>query len=316
MSGDELKQMIDKPEAFDIKNIKMLRDKAGALPDNLQSGTTCGIYGLHAALLLRGGYAPPARKSMYNDEDGTWRTKSIERESFRGHAKIMGLSQTGEISGPHDLVALAAGCGIATEAKRFDSRNDLWQLIKSSIDSGKSIVFPYYCNADGSPAWKAEEYGFTHWCLLCGYAEYKNGGLPRIFLTTYGKFFDVSPWGLFKSNQRIGYWRAQTWIKTAYWFKTLDTGRWAYNSMAWMSEKDAVETVWAAFNLMKSEYPNVGFALGKDKTDETSLIKLIDPPTRFSANIAEDKIKQALVKSVRLQAVPYQNTMRNQCVVV
>jgi hypothetical protein len=317
MSGDELQQMIDTPEAFEITNIKILSDKAGALPNNEQSGPTCGIYGLHAALLLRGEYAPPARKSMFNDDDGTWRSKFIERKkSFRGQAKIMGLSQTGEISGPHDLVALAAGCGFATEAKRFDSGNDLWQLVKSSIDGGKSIVFPYYCNADGFPAWKAEEYGFTHWCLLCGYAEYKNKGLPRIFLTTYGKFFDVWPTGLFKSNQRIGYWRAQTWIKIPYWFKAPDTGKWAYDSMAWMSEKDAVETVWAALNFMKSGFPNMGFALGKDKNDEKSLLKLIDPPTRFSANIAEDKIKQVVFKSVRLQAVPYQNTMRNQCVVV
>jgi hypothetical protein len=235
---------------------------------------------------------------------------------FSGSGQNTGSFPIGEISGPRDLVALAGGCGFPTEVKRFDSGNDLWHLVKSSIDSGKSIVFPYYCNADGFPAWKAEEYGFTHWCLLRGYAEYKNRGLARIFLTTYGKFFDVWPNGLFKSIQRIGYWRAQTWIKIPYWFKGPDTGKWAYDCMQWMSENDAGETVWAALNIMKSGFPNMGFALGKDKYDEISLLKLIDPPTRFSANIARDKIKQVVSKSVRLQAVPYQDTMRNQCVVV
>jgi hypothetical protein len=34
MSGDELQQMIDTPDAFDITNIKILRDKSGALANN------------------------------------------------------------------------------------------------------------------------------------------------------------------------------------------------------------------------------------------------------------------------------------------
>jgi hypothetical protein len=188
MTDAEIEDRINHPKKYDITKIQVLRAR-GQLPENEQVGPTCGIYALQAAFDIKGNRIAP-RKQVFGDWRATGRFRPTD--SIRGKVKAMGLSKIGEIGGAADLAALAGGLGIPVTVKRFGSEKELWALIVDAVNAGKGIVMPYACAGnDGAPAWSTGTDGFAHWCLVFGYAEFSTGS-PRMFMTTYGNYLEVT----------------------------------------------------------------------------------------------------------------------------
>jgi len=185
---------------------------------------------------------------------------------------ILNLSKIGEIGGAADLAALAAGLGVPVTVERFGSENDLWTLIVGAVNAGKGIVMPYACAGnDGAPAWSTGADGFAHWCLVFGCAEFSTG-FPRIFMTTYGNYLEVSPGKLFKANQCIQDWPRQNWIKLTLWFKDPNSPNWEIWKNSWQAEATVPNDIKEMAN---NTQPGVGFGIG----DRTQVLhKVIDPP--------------------------------------
>jgi hypothetical protein len=203
-SAEKIEQMVLGPAARKIADIKVLRTW-GSIPSNEQAGPTCGIYALDAALQIKGIFHAP-RKKEYSRLLGE--SPPPDYWSLRKAAKHQGLSQTGEISKAVDMVTLAASFGISVTSPQFASEAELWRIIQGAIANGHGVVFPYACAGDdGAPAWSRTSNGFTHWCLLFGYVTFSYAQLREplnhVFMTTYGKYHEVSPYQLFKSNQGI-----------------------------------------------------------------------------------------------------------------
>jgi Actin maturation protease-like, C-terminal domain len=336
VTTDEIEELVANPKRFSIEDIKVLRYENDGLPDNTQVGPTCGIYALQAAIQIRGELVAPRRRALPEDV-----RDSVDRKDIiRPLAKDLGLTKIGEIGGAFDLVSLAAGLGHNVEIKNFQSKDELWTLVKSSIDAGHSIVLPYACaDDDGTPAWAARFDSFAHWCLLFGYVEYAIGpvtprprrneiqrpalddttiNLRRVFMTTYGKYQEASPYRLFKANQRIQDWPRQTWIKLAYWFKNPQTDEWSFDRFEWVSEAKAVKTVTDMVDFVLREYKGWGFALGggREEIHAKSLDKLIDQPNATKVNPTQVAIQNLIVRRQVLQEARYSQTMCGQCVVV
>ncbi|MCB1908523.1 MAG: hypothetical protein KDH15_14230 [Rhodocyclaceae bacterium] len=316
MSYEEVEDMARHPHGQE-PTIKVLRVPTdGSLPVNVQVGPTCGIYALDAAFALRGKRVAPPRKHQFNDEAaGDWRQQGIARTaSIRGFAKSEGLTQTGEIGGCRDMLALAAGLGVECELRTFSGPDSLWQVVRSAVDNGKSVVFPYNADDDsGAPGWKSAAGGFAHWTLLFGYHAYQSGRheLQRILMTTYGRYHRVSPYRLFKANQHIQDWPRQTWIKLTLWAKPPGE-RWEVWQDAWQGQ----DTLTADLTQMaRSTGAGWGFGLG-DKS--TMLHAILEPPRLISPNVSVPAhiLHKATAKQADLNRVEYTKTMRGQCVVV
>jgi hypothetical protein len=309
MSSNEIEDRIKKPASYGITKISVLR--AGTqLPVNKQVGATCGIYALQAALHIQNCKVAP-RKQVF----GNWRSIGIPADgSIRGMAKKMGLTKIGEIGGAADLVALAGGLGVGAKAKteRFASLDELWKLIVDAVNAGKGIVMPYACAGDdGEPAWSTGADGFAHWCLLFGYAEYSTG-FPRVLMTTYGNYLEVSPNKLFKANQRIQDWPRQNWIKLTLWRREPNTPDWKPFEDSWQAEATLQNDLGERAKLFGAQ--GWGFGIGDPKQ---LLHKVIDPPSpRRNLNIAPATLQKATLKSADLQKVEYTKTLCGQCVVV
>jgi hypothetical protein len=313
MTNDEIEDRIKNPAFYGIAKIRVLRDKLNRLPVNKQVGATCGIYALQAALQMQGDKIAP-RKQVFGD----WRSNPgiLRKGSIRGMAKEMGLTKIGEIGGAADLVALAGGLGVGakTKTERFSSKDELWTLIRDAIDAGKGIVMPYACAGDdGAPAWSVGADGFAHWCLLFGYAEYKKDwGAPRVFMTTYGNYLAVSPYELFKANQRIQDWPRQNWIKLTVWQKEPNRPDWERLEDCWQAEATLQKDLGERAELFGAL--GWGFGIGDPKQ---VLHKVADPPSpTLNLNIPTAKLQKAILKSADLQKVEYTKTMCGQCVVV
>ncbi len=213
----------DKPAENGITRINLIFNKENdGLPVNIQVGTTCGIYALHAAANVLGKhYATPARKQQENPNwRQTWEaggSDPAERpRSMRSEARSGGpdrLSQIGEINGAGDMQELAARLGIKSDILTFADIGQLWGHIISSVDAGHAIVFPYTAaNSLGEVATQKTANDFTHWALVCGYAT-TMGGSYFVFMTTYGGYHMDHVAHLYNSNMAIQDWSAQKWIK-------------------------------------------------------------------------------------------------------
>jgi hypothetical protein len=226
----------------------------------------------------------------------------------------MGLTSIGEIDGAADLVRLADGLGVGAKAKteRFGSHEELWTLIRDAVNAGKGIVIPYACTGDtGAPDWSAGPVGFAHWCLLFGYAEYSTRDTPGVFMTTYGKYLEVSAYKMFKANQRIPDWPQQKWIKLVLWQKAPNQN-WGAFEGSWQAEATVQNDLGERAKLFAAE--GWGFGIG---TPTQVLHKIIDPPnTTPNLPIASETLRQATLKFADLQKVEYTKTMCGQCVVV
>lgn len=309
MTGAEIEDEIKNHARYGITKIRVLRAE-GQIPVNKQVGATCGIYALDAALRIQGHDIAPPRKRQ---EDPDWRSLSMPRNrSIRGKAKEMGLTKIGEIGGARDLAALAGGLGIQVEIKQFGSKDELWTLIRDAVDAGKGIVMPYACvGDDGAPAWSVGADGFAHWCLLFGYAEYSEGA-PRVFMTTYGNYLEVSPFRLFKANQRIQDWPRQNWIKLTLWQRRPNMTDWEPFEDNWQADATLRNDLGERAKLFGAA--GWGFGIG---TPQQLLHSVIDPPNpTYNLNIASAVLQKATLKSADLQKVEYTKTLRGQCVVV
>lgn len=306
----EIEDMLKVPASHSIAKIKVLRDMDGKVPYNKQVGATCGIYALDAALQIQG-QKFAARKHLFGD----WRAKGIPRKaSLRGRAKYMGLSQIGEIDGAMDLARLAAELGIKVPVVRFDSEAALWKLVQDAVNSGHGIVMPYACADDsGAPAWAMRSDGFAHWCLLFGYAEYALArGLKRVFMTTYGHYHEISPYRVFKSNQRVQDWPRQTWVKLTFWEKRKGNTNWGIYGKEWQAQATLAEDLKQIAAGFAQE--GWGFGIGDDKNVQHILV---DPANSISnLNVPSAALANATLKSAHLEHVAYTQTMRGQCVVV
>jgi len=165
---------------------------------------------------------------------------------------------------------------------------------------------------DGAPAWSRTSTGFAHWCLLFGYVEFSyREAVRHVFMTTYGKYHEVSPYQLFKSNQRIQDWGRQTWVKVYLWSKKPGPeSTWYLWDASWRSKSTLLEDL-----KMSARTTGVGRGFGIG-TKEQLLHKFVDPPKPMNLNISEQVLAQAVKKTVDLEAVKYTETMCGQCVVV
>lgn len=308
VSGNEIKALIENPGAQEVEAIKVLLAH-NKLPINEQVGPTCGIYALDAAFQIQGKMIAP-RKQVFGD----WRSQQIPRnDSMRGLAKEKGLTKIGEIGSAADLAQLAAAVGIKVEVKRFGSEHELWTLVQEAVNDDKGIVMPYAsADNDGTPAWSMRAEGFAHWSLLFGYVKYTYGrGLKRVFMTTYGKYHEESPFRLFKSNQRIQDWPRQTWIKLTFWAREPEKS-WKIWKTDWQAEKSLREDIG---QMARNTGVGWGFGIGNSKN---VLHKVLDPPNSRVPNLNFDPVilKNATLKTEDLPAVSYTKTLCGQCVVV
>ena len=130
-------------------------------------------------------------------------------------------------------------------------------------------------------------------------------------MTTYGKYHEVSPYQLFKSNQRIQDWGRQTWVKVYLWSKKPGPeSTWYLWDASWRSKSTLLEDL-----KMSARTTGVGRGFGIG-TKEQLLHKFVDPPKPMNLNISEQVLAQAVKKTVDLEAVKYTETMCGQCVVV
>jgi len=307
MTGAEIEDRIKNPKTYKITKIQVLRAR-GQLPENEQVGATCGIYALQAAFDIKGLRVAP-RKRVFGD----WRSDPtiLRKHSIRGKAKEMGLTKIGEIGGAADLAALAAGLGVPVTVKRFGSEKELWTLIVDAVNAGKGIVMPYACAGnDGAPAWSTGADGFAHWCLVFGYVEYSTGS-PRIFMTTYGKYLEITSSKMFKANQHIQDWPRQNWIKLTLWQKEPNQN-WGPFQDNWQAEATLQNDLRERAKLFGAA--GWGFGIG---TPTLLLHKVVDPPNpTHDLNIAPATLQKATLKSADLQKVEYTKSLCGQCVVV
>jgi hypothetical protein len=330
ITAEEIEELELSKEKNDVAKIKVLRAH-GELPINEQVGATCGIYALDAALRIRGlMYAP--RKQFFGD----WRLKKFPKTgSIRGIAKNINLSKIGEISSVADMENLAnvtkgaahvvdeAAClGVQAAIKKFYSQEELWRLIVDEVDKGRAIVMPYACAGDdGTPAWSSiGAQGFAHWCLLFGYVEKSRGSrlkdavLQRVFMTTYGYYHEVSPYRLFKANQRIQDWPRQTWIKLFYWYKKPEEPAFELWRAEWTGKDTAMDSIKGNAQSFAQNAPGWGFGFG---TKGEMLYKIINPPNPTpNLDFSRENVRKATVKSEVIEEVKYTQTFCSQCVVV
>jgi hypothetical protein len=176
-------------------------------------------------------------KPMTNDVDG--RPQIGEISSV---ADMENLAN--EIKGVAGVVDEAACLGVQAAIKKFYSKEELWRLIVDEVDKGHAIIMPYACAGDdGAPAWSSHHaQSFAHWCLLFGYVEYSQGS-QRVFMTTYGKYHEVSPFRVFKANQRIQDWPRQVWIKLFYWYQEPEESEFKLWRAEWKRRALAVDGI-------------------------------------------------------------------------
>jgi hypothetical protein len=145
---------------------------------------------------------------------------------------------------------------------------------------------------------------------LFGYAEYKPPRLPRVFMTTYGNYLELSPYRLFKANQRIQDWPRQTWIKLTYWKKDPKKTDWEFWMNYWHNEATVRDDI---KQKAKDFDPGWGFGIG----DITQVLhKVVDPPKPPNLDITEETLRKVIRRSANLKRVEYTKTMCGQCVVV
>jgi len=318
-----ISEMWKHPKEKNLNAINLIFNSEGdGLPVNIQVGTSCGIYALHAATNVLGRrIAPPARKQ---DADKDWRRKweakgsnpadrprSIRSEAINGPDR---LGQIGEINGADDLHKLAARMGIATEILTFGDVGQLWEHVVRSVDLGHAIVFPYTAaNGLGEVARARGPDDFTHWGLLCGYSETRTPSF-FIFMTTYGGYHMDHVTHLFESNRAIQDWSAQKWIKITLWTKESpnDWKRW---KSEWIPDHNKKQILLDMAETAKKA--NLGFAFG---TKDKPLYTLVEPPggpplsprSRIPDSLPDDQIN----KSVEFTDMPYKANMIGKCVVV
>jgi hypothetical protein len=261
---------------------------------------------LDAALRVKGIAIAP-RKQNNEARDHT-------EDSFRKRAKIMHLSKIGEIGRAIDLFYLAASYGIKVEQKSFFSEKKLWEIMVKSLDENRCVVLPYACaNDNGEPAWqKSETPGFAHWCLVFGYAVgiSRSETLRRVFMTTYGKYNEVSPFRLYWGNRQLQDWPRQTWIKVTFWIKKPKETEWRFWKNEWLNEKNFLTDIKEyATSVLNAGYD---FAIGKERTN---LFKLIVSGQRTNTLTAA-MVQEAKIRPADLPAVKYSLTLANECVVV
>jgi hypothetical protein len=261
---------------------------------------------LDAALRVKGIAIAP-RKQNNEARDHT-------EDSFRKRAKIMHLSKIGEIGRAIDLFYLAASYGIKVEQKSFFSEKKLWEIMVKSLDENRCVVLPYACaNDNGEPAWqKSETPGFAHWCLVFGYAVgiSRSETLRRVFMTTYGKYNEVSPFRLYWGNRQLQDWPRQTWIKVTFWIKKPKETEWRFWKNEWLNEKNFLTDIKEyATSVLNAGYD---FAIGKERTN---LFKLIVSGQRTNTLTAA-MVQEAKIRPADLPAVKYSLTLANEYVVV
>jgi hypothetical protein len=302
---EKIEDQIARPADYKIVDIKVLK-AWNEIPINDQVGPTCGIYGLDAALQIQGKSFAPRR----NAGRGHRSAYPGEVSLLKG-AKLEGLSQVGEIGKAEDLAKLATAFGVTVEVKRFGSEDDLWSIIQKAFAANRALVLPYSClGDDGAPAWSRSSNGFAHWCLLFGYVEFTYS-VRHIFMTTYGRYHEVSTYQLFKSNQRIQDWPRQTWVKVILWVKDPGPGKdWRIWKKDWRNKANLLEGLKGS---AKGTGPGWGFGIGDDKN---VVHKFVDPPNPINLDFSEQKLAQLVRKTVELGEVKYTETLCGQCVVV
>jgi hypothetical protein len=317
--------MYKDPKGNGLTDIKLIwnREEDG-LPVNLQEGTTCGIYALHAATkVLNKPYAPPPPRKQEGrlGGDPDWRQKwerggSIPAErpvSIRSIAKKGPdpLSKIGEINGVDDMHKLAAKLGIASQILTFSDVNQLWVHIVNSIKAGHAIVFPYTAaNSLGEVAGIKKPDDFTHWTLLCGYSESQTSRF--VFMNTYGGYHKDHVLDLFNSNMAIQDWSAQKWIKVTLWIKdgAEDWKRWKNE---WLPDLD--KEVFLLSMAEGAKQDKIGFAIG---TKGKRLYTLFDPgsPSSPPAPIPKSLPDYEINRAVEFRDMPYKANMAGKCIVV
>src|SRR5262249_2981074 len=275
----------------------------------------------HAATKVRNKhYAPPPPRKQEADRD--WRQKWEEGGSIPAQrpASIRSiarkgpdpLSKIGEISGVDDMHKLAAKLGIVTQVLTFKDVNQLWDHIVASVKAGHAIVFPYTAaNSLGEVAGMKKPEDFTHWTLLCGYAESRTRS-RFVFMNTYGGYHQDHVLDLFNSNMAIQDWSAQKWIKITLWIKksTKDWKRW---KSEWLPDLNKEEILLSMAEGEKEQ--NLGFAVG---TKDKRLYTLVEPgspsspPARIPVSLRDDQIN----KAIEFTDMPYKANMAGKCIVV
>jgi len=215
------------------------------------------------------------------------------------------------------VVDEAAMLGVHATTKTFYSEQELWNLIVDEVNKGHAVVMPYACAGDdGEPAWSSRNaQGFAHWCLLFGFVEYSYPRrIQEVFMTTYGYYHAVSPFRLFKANQRIQDWPRQTWIKLFYWYKKPAEPEFQRWKAEWIRKDTALNTIKGHTQSFAQNAPGWGFGFG---TKGEILYKIIDPPNpTANLNFSIQTVKNAKVKSEVIEEVKYTQTFCSQCVVV
>jgi hypothetical protein len=300
LSGNAIYERIQNPGQFKIKEIKVLR-AGGKLPRNDQVGGTCGIYALDAAFQIKGKIVAPPRKKEWRS--GYWQSESIPTgPSIRRKAKEDGFSLIGEISGARDLMALAASLGVKVDTAEFNSPDSLWTLVRTAIDRGSSVAFPYASDDTGAPAISK---GAAHWCLLFGYSVDAFGN-RSIFSTTYGKYHVLRPFELFKGNQSLQDFESQTWVKF-YFFESVDS-EWRGQG-EWMPEVEAEKIV--SDYVEQAKKFGILYGVGK----KSGVTDLLNKP-RGGSVVSPKKILDFKTDAANFARIQYSVRAKGQCVVV